>query len=59
MTPVEALELALGEEMKAIALYQKLANEHSAVKDTLIFLIGEEQKHKKLIEKQIVAMTRY
>jgi rubrerythrin len=58
MTPAEALELALAEEVRAITLYQRLAKEHSAIRDTLTFLITEEQKHKKLIEKQIATMMR-
>ena len=59
MSPVEALKLALGEEMKAIELYKKLGLEHPSINDTCTLLIGEEQKHKKIIEKKISELTRY
>lgn len=58
MTTVEALRLALEQEIKAIEIYSKLALEHQAVKETMDFLITEEQKHKKLLEKKIVEATR-
>lgn len=53
MTPVEALELALSGEVKAIKMYQNLLIEHPVIKDILSFLVNEEQKHKQLIEKKI------
>ncbi len=58
MTTVEALKLALGEEVKAINLYTRLSLEHPAVKETMDFLITEEQKHKKILEKTIVEATK-
>ncbi|MCK9603059.1 MAG: hypothetical protein M0R66_01570 [Candidatus Omnitrophica bacterium] len=58
MDPVEALKLALSEEQKAIALYSKLSVAHTAVKETFLFLIEEEQKHKKLLEKAIFELTK-
>lgn len=58
MTPVEALEVALGKEKAAIALYQDLIEKHSEIKDLLFLLLNEEQKHKKLIEERIVELTR-
>ena len=58
MTPVEALELALGKEKAAIALYQDLIAKHSEIKDLLFLLLNEEQKHKKLLEEKIVKLTR-
>ena len=58
MTPVEALEVALGKEKAAIALYQDLIAKHSVIKDLLYSLLIEEQKHKKLIEERIVELTR-
>ena len=57
MTPVDALKLALEKENNAIELYQKLAIEHSAIKELLLFLMNEEEKHKKLLEKKIVEVT--
>lgn len=59
MTIVEALKLALGKEKNSIKLYQDLAQNHSAIKDLLLFLLNEEEKHKKLIEEKIVEVTRY
>lgn len=58
MTPVEALEMALSKEGETLALYQKFAYEHPAVKEMFLFLAGEESKHKLLIEKKIVEITR-
>lgn len=58
MVPVEALKLALSQESEAIGSYQKLLSEHPSLKDTFYFLIGEEQKHKKLIEQKIIELTR-
>lgn len=59
MTPTEALKLALSEEIKAIELYEKLNLKHSSLKEIFLFLINEEQKHKKLIENKITELTRY
>lgn len=58
MGPVEALELALRKEIEAIEMYQKLSLEQREVKDTFLFLVGEEEKHKQLIEKKIFEITR-
>jgi rubrerythrin len=58
MIPIEALKLALGEEAKAIALYEKLSIEHPTLKDVFAFLVGEEQKHKQLLENKISELTR-
>lgn len=58
MGPVEALNLALSKEVEAIALYSRLSIEHPAVKDTLLFLVNEEQKDKQLLEKAIVELTK-
>ena len=59
MGPVDALKLALTQEINAITLYEGLAKEHSSIRDMLTFLINEEYKHKQLIEKKIVEATRY
>ena len=57
MTPVEALELALSKEEAAIALYRKMANEHSEIRD-LFSLLNEEEKHKKLIKEKLAELRR-
>ena len=59
MTPVDALNLALSKEEDAITLYNRLALEHSAIRDILLTLVNEEEKHKILIKKKIVEITRY
>ena len=58
MIPIEALKLALGQEIGAIELYSKLAAENPAVRETMDFLIGEEQKHRRLLEGEIAKLTR-
>ena len=58
MTPVEALKLALAKEQNSIDLYERLSEQHKAVKELLLFLLTEEQKHKKLIQEKIVELTR-
>lgn len=59
MGPVEALKLALVKEQESIDLYSKIQLEHSNLKETMLFLIGEEHKHKQLIEKKIAELTKY
>ena len=59
MTPIEALELALAKEEDAIKLYKDLAVKHTAIKDLLISLSSEEQKHRKLIQEKIAELKRY
>jgi len=58
MGPVEALKLALGKEQESIDLYSKIQWEHSNLKETMLFLIDEEHKHKQLIEKKIAELTK-
>ena len=58
MGSVEALRLALAKEEEALALYQKFALDFSAAKETFLFLVGEESKHKALIEKKIIELTK-
>lgn len=53
MTPAEALRLALSKEKEAIVLYRKLAIQHSVIKDLLLELMNEEEKHARLIEERI------
>jgi rubrerythrin len=59
MTLVEVLKLALRKEMESVKLYTRLSQEHSAVKDTLLFLVNEEEKHQKLIEEKISELAKY
>lgn len=58
MVPTEALKLALSKENESIKLYNRLIIEHPVVKELLLFLVNEEQKHKQLIENKIVELTK-
>jgi rubrerythrin len=58
MGPVEALKLALTKEVDAVELYAKLSIEAPVARDIFLFLVGEEQKHKLLIEKKILELTK-
>jgi rubrerythrin len=59
MGPVEALKLALQKEIEAAQMYEKFSIEYPTAKETFIYLKGEEEKHKILIEKEITQMTKY
>ncbi len=59
MGPVEALKLALSKEQESIDLYSRIQQEHSNLRETMLFLIDEEHKHKQLIEKKIAELTKY
>jgi rubrerythrin len=59
MTDVEVLRLASSEESKAIKLYQGMLADQPHLKDILLILINEEQKHKKIIEKKISELIRF
>jgi len=58
MTPVEALKLALTKESASVELYRRLLLEHPAIKDLLLTLLNEEEKHKQLINKKIAEITQ-
>ncbi|HPM43685.1 MAG TPA: hypothetical protein PLV52_07620 [Candidatus Omnitrophota bacterium] len=50
MTPKQALEIALAEELKAIELYKRLGNEDPSLSGTFAFLVKEEENHRDLLE---------
>lgn len=58
MTDVEMLRLALGEEEKAIKLYQGMLANYPNLRELLLGLVSSEQKHKQLIEARISELTR-
>jgi len=58
MGPVEALKLALIKEVETARMYEKFSGEYPTAKEIFIFLAGEEQKHKNLIEKKIYELTK-
>jgi len=58
MGPVEALKLALTKEIEAASMYEKFSWEYPIAKEIFIFLAGQEQKHKNLIEKKIYELTK-
>lgn len=59
MGPVDALKMALGEEDKAIALYERFNREHAQLSEIFSFLINEEHKHRNLLERKITELTKY
>jgi len=58
MGPVEALRLAVNREESSIKLYQGFAEEFPVAKDVFLFLLDEEEKHKKLLEQKIYELSR-
>lgn len=58
MGPVEALELAKLKEIEAAEMYQKMAIQFPEIRDTLMSLKIEEEKHRKLIEEKIVEFKK-
>jgi rubrerythrin len=59
MTATEALKVALAKEENAIKLYKDMANKYPEIRDLLLSLLNEEEKHKQLISKKIQEITRY
>ncbi|RJO64573.1 MAG: hypothetical protein C4540_03695 [Candidatus Omnitrophota bacterium] len=59
MGPVDALKIAVGEENKAIELYEQFSREHSQLNEIFSFLISEEHTHRNLLEKKISELTKY
>lgn len=59
MGPVEALELALKKEEDSISAYQKFSIEFPTAKETFLFLLNEEEKHKKMIQEKIVELKSH
>lgn len=59
MGPIEALELALQKENESISAYQKFSVEFPVAKETFLFLLNEEEKHKKMIQDKIVELKSH
>ncbi len=59
MDCLEALNLALSKEIETREIYRRYSGEYTVAKDIFLFLMGEEEKHKQLIEKKIVELTKY
>ncbi len=57
MIEIEVLKTALSKEEAAIKAYQEMLIEHPKLNELLDYLISEEQKHKKLIEKKISELS--
>ena len=57
MVEIEVLKLALAKEEVSIQEYQEMLINHPALGEILSFLLTEEQKHKKLIEKKIAELS--
>ena len=58
MIDIEVLKIALSKETDAIETYQEMLSQHSNLAELFSLLITEEQKHKSLIEKKIIGLTR-
>jgi len=58
MIDIEVLKIALSKEQDAIETYQEMLSHHPGLAGLLSLLITEEQKHKMLIEKKILELTR-
>jgi len=58
MVDIEVLKIALSKEQEAMEAYQEMLSQHPNLAELLSLLITEEQKHKILIEKKIVELTR-
>lgn len=59
MTPKEALDMALTKEKTSVELYKELSKKHPDIKELLLQLLNEEEKHCQMIEKKIYEITRY
>ena len=57
MTSVEALKIALEIENNGIKLYTEMESKLPEISELLLFLINQEEKHKKMIEEKIAAIT--
>jgi len=58
MVDIEVLKIALSKQQDAIDTYQEMLSQHPNLAELLSLLITEEQKHKILIEKKIIELTR-
>jgi len=58
MIEVDVLKIALSKESDAIKTYQEMLSQHPKLTELFSILITEEQKHKLLIERKIVELTR-
>ncbi|MFH0839205.1 MAG: ferritin family protein [Candidatus Omnitrophota bacterium] len=58
--PVEALQFALEKETEAYDMYVKFSSKTKLkqASDIFLFLLNEEMKHQKLIEKKIRELTK-
>jgi len=57
MGPVEALNIVLKKEEASIKLYQRMYLRYPELKELVSFLINQEEKHKKMVEKAISKIT--
>ncbi|MDD5130171.1 MAG: ferritin family protein [Candidatus Omnitrophica bacterium] len=57
MIEAEVLKLALAKEEDAIKAYQGMLIKYPSLRELLSYLVTEEQKHKKLIEKKIADLS--
>jgi len=58
MGPIEALKLALSKEIEAIELYRRLSRDYPVARETFLYLSGEEEKHKRVLEEKIYELSK-
>jgi len=58
MTSVEALRIAATKEKTAVQFYSNMVSRYPEIKELLLFLMNEEEKHCQLIEKKIADIMR-
>ena len=56
MVPLEALAIALEKEKASVKLYNRYYADYPELKEMLLFLINEEEKHQQLIEKKMMEL---
>lgn len=54
----EALEIALSKEKSTVEIYRNFSIEYPAMRDLFEFLMNEEEKHARLIEKKIANLNK-
>jgi rubrerythrin len=58
MDYLEALKMALVKEKESVEIYKQFSIKHTAMRELFEFLMTEEQKHVKLIEKKIFELYK-
>ncbi len=57
MTPVEVLRIAITKETDAVEFYRAMSMQYPEIRELLLFLMNEEEKHRQVIEKRMSEIT--